>query len=508
MNDKKVIAQYLYDIAEESKSEIIELAKDSELIDIAKKMNLIVPNPDIAILKTIYARTDVPNRNGISLPKEAVEKGLPTLIGKQANWSHLGKNHICGWILDAKLEGEFIIIYVAIFKSIFNEEFDKVQKMFESGSLSCSFEIWNRSEDGKSVLHDLGNNIKSISPIIFHGVGILIGDEEKPACPEAYAKKLLAIFKKDIIKDAENIINSNTEADLIYASLILDELECQKCNKCKLENKGVNNVEIPNEIVKIVAEEAKKLEVAKKLCPECQQPIKDDEEICAVCKLKKEESKAVVVVTTSNEISPEAPKVEETPIEVKQESLEPAKVEATETKVEVLPELAQVAELPVEQKVEEPKAEEVKVEAQNEVEPISIVKIVSEEIVQVTEEMGKSERKGIRKITHYFSDGTNDVSTEEYQVVNTYSQSELEEALKTAKEEIITLYKAELEAKTKELEQKETEIATLKAEKEIEIAKVEEPSLEIGSTEVTEKTEIEIAAANVDKIIAQKHVKK
>jgi hypothetical protein len=84
-SEKKLIAQYLYDLAKESKSEFVEVAVDSELAKVAKKMNLVIPSPDIAILKTIYAEVDKANRNKIVLPKEAAKKALPTLIGKQAN---------------------------------------------------------------------------------------------------------------------------------------------------------------------------------------------------------------------------------------------------------------------------------------------------------------------------------------------------------------------------------------------------------------------------------------
>ncbi len=125
----KIIAQYLYDLAKDSRSEFIEISKDSELIDVAKKMGLVIPSPDIAILKTKYAKFNEPNHNNIILPKDAAKKALPTIKGKQANWSHRGKNHICGWIIDAKIEEDLIVIYFAIYKSLFPEEFDKMKLM-------------------------------------------------------------------------------------------------------------------------------------------------------------------------------------------------------------------------------------------------------------------------------------------------------------------------------------------------------------------------------------------
>ena len=520
MNDKKIIAQYLYDIAEESKSEIIEVALDSELIKIAKKMHIIVPSPDIAIVKTIYAKLDVPNRNGISLPKEAVKAGLPTIVGKQGNWSHLGKNHICGWILDAKIENDFIIIYIAIFKSVFNEEFETVKEMFKKGTLSVSFEIWNRDEKGNSVLHDLENGIKSIDPIIFHGVGILIGKDEKPACPEAYAKKLLAIFKKDTVKEAENIINSNTEADLIYASSIINDLECKHCGNCE-NHKEVDIVDIPKKIVEKVEEQAKvqeetKIEESKdRLCPECKQPMKEDEEICAECKKKKEEA-----------VKEDKPAIETKP-EEKNEEVKPeeAKEEPKTEEVKETPEPAQVTEPAQEQKPEE----QAQV-AEAPVNPKKLVKIIrySTEISEETlAEAGSTFlRSGKEKVVRVFDDNTEEVVETDVQFVQRFTQAQLEEAVKKAKEELTTLHKAELEAKTNEVKaelekkitEKETEIATLKTQIEQKTqevatltAKEEEttpPTLEVGAEEVEEKTEIQKQAAKVNEIIAAKHIKK
>jgi hypothetical protein len=260
--NKKILAQYLYDLAKESKSEFIEISKDSELIKIAEKMNLVVPSPDIAILKTIYARTDVPNRNNIVLPKEAAKKALPTLVGKQANWSHLGKNYICGWILDAKLEKDLIVTYIAIYKSLFPEEFEKMKEMVKGNKMAVSFEIWNKDENGNSVLHDLGNGIKSIDPIIYHGVGILI-EGETPACKEAYAEKLLATANKKIIDEAEKITNEVFNQDLVFAALVIEEPICVNCGKCNcIKDKEENKMELVELFANVTKEEEITFELA------------------------------------------------------------------------------------------------------------------------------------------------------------------------------------------------------------------------------------------------------
>jgi hypothetical protein len=496
MTDNKVIAQYLYDLAKQSKSEFIEVAQDSELIDIAKKLNLVIPSPDIAILKTVYAQTDVSNRNKIILTKSAVKKGLPTLIGKQANWSHLGKNHICGWILDAKLEEDLIIIYVAIFKSLFIEEFEKVQKMFRDGNLSVSFEIWNKSsETGESVLHDVKNGNRSIDPILFHGVGILIEDEQLPACPKAYAKKLLAMFNIDNLK--EEIKDNKQEECFVYASQAIEETKCQNCKSCKCHKEEVMSKqkaeaakieEIKAEEIKveIPAEEAKKVI----LCPECQEPLKDDEtEICAVCKNKK--------------IKAEDTKVEEPSVETKtEEKSEVAETKTEELKTEEKPTEAKVEEKPVEAKVEEKPAETpaettpVEIPAKEVAEAVEsvakkVIAVINEEIVITHDSMdGKIARSGMRKTTRKFDDNTEEVFSEEFTIVDTYTQAQLDEKIGAAKAEkdaeiatIKAAHEVELKTKEKELASKSQEIAALTVKEETTKEKI----LEVGSVESKNK---------------------
>jgi hypothetical protein len=115
MEDKKLIAEALLSIAKNSTTEFIEVAADSELIETAKKFNIVLPSPDLAVIKTVYAEIDKVNRNGVVLPRTAVEKGLPTLIGKQINWEHQGSGRICGYIIDAKINNDLIEIIGVIF---------------------------------------------------------------------------------------------------------------------------------------------------------------------------------------------------------------------------------------------------------------------------------------------------------------------------------------------------------------------------------------------------------
>ena len=508
MEEKKLIAQYLYDMAKESKSEFIEIAVDSELAKVAKKMNLVVPSPDIAILRTIYAEVDKPNRNKIVLPKEAAKKALPTLVGKQANWSHRGKNFVCGWILNAELEDDKIITYIAIYKSLFSEEFETMKEMVKDNKMASSFEIWNRDPDsGKSVLHDLGNDTYAIDPILYHGIGILI-EGETPACPSAYADKLLATADEKLILEAEKIIlNSSQERteNLVYASMALakeepkdnekEEAVMIKCEKCGKEFEST-------------AEE--------KICVEC-------------ASLPKEESKTQLPEDTKTEEKTTETKTEEKS-EVAETKVEETKVEeTTEEKSEAKPEEAPKAE--AEAKVEEPKVEEkaeekkeeVAEEKKEEAQPLEVIEpkivvkvtsIYSETVIDTFVDgtpSGAQEIKGLRvKITEY-KDGTKDEVSEEVEIKKKYDFAELEAKVNEAKAEKdveISSLKSELEKLDNEIKKlqdelgkKDQEIAELKTPK---VEEKKEKELTVGAVDSEVKSEIKKQADKINEIIANK----
>jgi hypothetical protein len=511
MNTTKQIASYLYEWAKESKNEFIEIAVDSELIKVAEKMNLVIPSPDIAILKTTYAQTDVANRNGVVLKKEDVEKGLPTLIGKQCNWSHRGAYHVCGWILDAKLEKDLIIVYAAIYKSLFIEEFSKVKDLFEKNKLSVSFEIWNKTESGETAVHSFTDNTVYISPIIFHGMGILIEEDEKPACPKAYAQKLLAIFNNKTISEAEKIVEKIFEPELIFASLAVHKPICSQCGTCHCEEVDkVDELFIESDYEGGEIEEAKKLTTEQRnALPDSdfaliqekdgkkirRFPINDEahvrnalarlpqakdlteeeraealknilkrakelnmEEI--VKKYEKAEEIVSVEEPTSTTEATEEPKTEKTPAETKT-TTEPV---VAETNAEETPNVEETQQAQV---VEQP------------INPVVLLKTTLEETYITVEEapvdgVCKTHKKGLKRRTMSYSDGRNEVFEEEFEIVDRYTMAQLEEAVNTVRvekdNEIATL-KTTIESQKTELGQKDQEIEKLtpKVEKKKEI---------------------------------------
>jgi hypothetical protein len=213
MENNKLIAEALLEIAKRSETTFLDIGKeDKELIEAAKKIGIELPSPDLMVMKTIYAEIDKVNLNGVILPKKAVKEGLSTLIGKQCNWEHSGSGFICGYTISAKINEDKVETINVLFKSLFPDQAEELKEKVKSGEAAVSFEIWNICpETKKSVVKELDNGFKEISPIIFHGTGILLAN--KPACTKAKIFKLIA---KNEINEAEKIVDKIFEKDLIF----------------------------------------------------------------------------------------------------------------------------------------------------------------------------------------------------------------------------------------------------------------------------------------------------
>ena len=457
MENKKLLAEALLELAKSSTTVIVEAAEDKELIDAASKLGIVLPSPDLAVLKTVYAEIDKVNLNGVVLSRKAVEAGLPTLIGKQMNWEHLGAYNVCGYIINSSIKEDKIEIIAVVFKSLFPEEFDIVQEKFKKGTLAVSFEIWNVDPTThQSVVSELADGNVEINPIIFHGCGLLL--TSAPACPKAKIYKLLAKKEED---------KSFTE-DLVFARMAIEEPKCNNCQNCTCE-KEVKIVE------EIKAEEIKS-ETALVVIPEEKVEEKKEE---VIIEEKKEE---IVAEVKKEEIIPEI-KVEETKLETEVKLEEVAKTTPEETKVEdeVKPEI-----------VEEVKKEE----AQTVVQTQEIVKTdeIKPDVEVVTTEV-KTETKSID------DSGKETMKVvEETKIVETYTREQLDEAVNTAKAE-----------KDVEIAKLKEELEAAKQPKEIVKASEEEitqADLTVGEVNTTGKDlELERQKDNVNKFIASKHKK-
>ncbi len=452
MENKKLIAEALLEIAKRSETTFLEVGKeDKELIEAAKKLGIELPSPDLMVMKTVYCEIDKVNLNGVVLSRKSVKEGLNTLIGKQCNWEHSGSGYVCGYTISAKINEDKVETINVLFKSLFPEQADELKEKVKSGEAAVSFEIWNISPETKqTVVKVLDNGHIEISPIIFHGTGVLLS--HKPACPKAKIFKLIA---KNEINEAEKIIDKVFNQDLVYAQLAIEETKCLNCTNCKCDT---------------IKEEKKMKEIKK-------------------------EVKIVEVV--AEVIVPAEIKVEETVVapEVKLEEVAKTTPQETVVAPEVKPEV--VAE---EIKVEE-KAQEVET-----IVPKIVVKetrIYSDLFVDTYVDgtmSGTSEGKSsFKKITEY-ADGTKDEVTSDSEYKKKYDLAELEEKVTTAKAE-----------KDKEIEKLKQELEVAKQPKEIVKAREDEnilPNLTVGEVITTgEDKELKRQKDNINAFIASKHKK-
>ena len=513
MDNKKLIAEALLEIAKNSTTEIIDSSDNKELIAAAEKIGIILPSPDLAVIKTVYAEIDKVNKNGVILPKKAVEKGIQTLVGKQINWEHDGAGRICGYTIDAKINSDEIEIIGVIFKSLFPKEMDVVKEKFAKKELAVSFEIWNTTNDGKSVVKIRPDGFKEIDPIMFHGTGLLLAS--KPACPKAKVFKLIADTTNIIKESIEKIFNNN----LVYASLAVEESICQKCVVCNCETKEENKLE---EILDLDYENGE-IEEAKKLTTEQRNALPDSD----FALIQEKDGKKIRRFPINDEAHvrnalARLPQAKDITEEEKKECLKKILKKAKELKMTDLLEKykaevanlepAQVTEPAIEQKPVEPaqveEAPKVIVEPEKPVKTTSYY--VCENIESVGEDGGIDySSKHYERIVRIYKDGREEIEIREGNSATdskiskftvTQAEAKIAEAVKVAndaKDVEINSVKAELEilktAKETEISTLKTEVETLKVEKEtlkVEKAKENQPlDLNVGNVEVDTKAE-------------------
>ncbi len=187
--------------------QIVSVEEDSkELLDIVSKRGIKVPSVHLGFFKSIYAQIESPNLNGIRLGREAVEKGLPGLIGSQVNFEHLGAGFVMGNILDAWIEGDDIQVVYSMFKSVYPDEYERSIELAKEGKLSVSFELLSE----RDTQEDVGDGTIRLNDIDFVGMGHLM--DNPPAEPLA---KVSEFAKKT--RESLSYIN---ERELVCASVI------------------------------------------------------------------------------------------------------------------------------------------------------------------------------------------------------------------------------------------------------------------------------------------------
>lgn len=183
--NQEQVESFLKDLSYKTRYTFLEVGKDDkELQEIAERRGIVLPSPDLSIFKARYALIDKANKNDCILEKSDVEESLDTLIGKRVDIDHLTRKVVGYWI-DAKIDGNEIVGYGAIFKSSFEEEMADVKKLMSDGQAGISFEAW-----GEREFHN--DQTYSLKKIHFAGGGLLLTTE--PAEPTAQILELAKVM--------------------------------------------------------------------------------------------------------------------------------------------------------------------------------------------------------------------------------------------------------------------------------------------------------------------------
>lgn len=186
----------------------VALAQEtSQIVEVANRLGIVLPSTHTALFKSVYAKIEEPNGNGIRLAKDAVESSLPGLVGSQVNLEHLGMGFIVGIILDATLNADQEIEVVFTFaKNIYKEDYIRALEKMQEGKLAVSFELMSERDsqehlsDGTIRLHDVD----------WQGMGFLIDAE--PAYKKARVYEMAEIYKQRA---------NDSLQELVYASKIV-----------------------------------------------------------------------------------------------------------------------------------------------------------------------------------------------------------------------------------------------------------------------------------------------
>ncbi len=202
--------------------QIVSVDEDSQQIsEIAKKRDIKIPSVHLGFFKTIYAKIEEANLNGIRLGKKAVEDALPGLMGAQVNFEHLGAGFVMGNILDAWINSdEQIEVVYSMFKSLYPDEYETSIELAKEGNLAVSFELLSERDEQET----LDDGTIRLNDIDFVGMGHLM--DNPPAYPEA------KIF--EFAKRCKERLSNIKDRDLVCASVIE-----KACNEV-LEKEDIN----------------------------------------------------------------------------------------------------------------------------------------------------------------------------------------------------------------------------------------------------------------------------
>jgi len=190
--------------------QIVSIEEDStELLDIIRKRDIKFPSVHLGFFKTIYAKIESPNLNGIRLARQAVVNGISGLVGSQVNFEHLGAGFVMGTILDAWIADDNIEVVYSMFKSVYPDEFERSVELAKEGELSVSFELLSE----RDTQENLEDGTIRLNDIDFVGMGHLM--DNPPAEPAA---KISEFAKRT--QERLSRISNVKDRELVCASIV------------------------------------------------------------------------------------------------------------------------------------------------------------------------------------------------------------------------------------------------------------------------------------------------
>ncbi len=197
--------------------QIVSVEEDStELLDIIRKRDIKFPSAHLGFFKTVYAKIESANLNGIRLARQAVVNGISGLVGSQVNFEHLGAGFVMGTILDAWIAGDNIEVVYSMFKSVYPDEYERSVELAKEGELSVSFELLSE----RDTQEELKDGTIRLNDIDFVGMGHLM--DNPPAEPTAKISEFAKKCKERLshIQDRELVCASVIEqaCDEVLAS--------------------------------------------------------------------------------------------------------------------------------------------------------------------------------------------------------------------------------------------------------------------------------------------------
>jgi len=203
MSDKLTnssVHDFLKDFLAYSETSILEEGKEKDdILEVAQARGYnLKDNSDLAGFKTVFTFAEKANKNRARLPKEKLLKALPGMIGKPVDIDHI-RNFVVGHYIDYRYKQaeDMVVAYGVFYKSNFGDEWETAQKLFKSGKLGTSYEIWCP----KSKRKYLTDGTYELTEMEIAGGGLMF--KEKPAFDDA---KVLELAKKHTVEHSQELV--------------------------------------------------------------------------------------------------------------------------------------------------------------------------------------------------------------------------------------------------------------------------------------------------------------